>query len=110
MFNGPWVLAYFGPIKPAQFTQFCKAPVSGPNNLLPPAATTQQPPSTASDRHLPAKLQRLFKRTQKKKKKKKEEEQKRKPLFWIFGCLFCYDLRLNSLAKFGTIWLGSSQD
>jgi len=44
IFNGPWVLAYFGPIKPAQFSLFFKAPVSdpiqGPNNSLPLASTT----------------------------------------------------------------------
>jgi len=57
IFNGPWILAYFGPIKPVQFSLFYKAPISGPiqgqNNWLLLAATTirgrhQKPPSFAS--------------------------------------------------------------
>jgi hypothetical protein len=59
IFNGPWVLPYFGPIKLAQFNLFYKSlisnPIQGPNSSLPPAATTNHhhPLSVASSRRPP---------------------------------------------------------
>jgi hypothetical protein len=108
MFNGPWVLAYFGPIKPAQFSQFCKASVSSPNNSLPPTATTfrcrqaaaavvhrlQPPPSCQTPTTFPMNSKR-------KKKKKKKIENPYFEFLYVYFVVICGSIHWRNLAQNG---------